>query len=97
MDAQKEYWRNITWLNQDVESYARAAHTGNPWDAKAAPTSKPLLGELPHKSLLRGEKHAHCGQCPTFPCQQLTAYAYDPEQGDNGLRLEQCRKWREEV
>ncbi len=56
----------------------------------------PFWGSCPIKACCEGKKHAHCGQCPTFPCQQLTAYAYDPEQGDNGLRLEQCRKWREE-
>ena len=42
------------------------------------------------------EKPFH-GACPEFPCEQLHSYAYDPEQGDNGQRLVQCRKWREEA
>lgn len=57
---------------------------------------KPFHGECPVKNCCEGRGHAHCGQCPDFPCGQLTAYAYDPEHGDNGLRLEQCKKWREE-
>ena len=52
-----------------------------------------LLGrELP------GEKaHEHCGQCPDFPCRLLRQFAYDPQQGDDGLRIEQCRKWNGEA
>lgn len=59
---------------------------------------KPFWGErCPIKSCCEEKPHTHCGQCPEFPCQQLTEYAHDPEHGDNGLRLEQCRKWREEA
>lgn len=59
---------------------------------------KPFWGErCPIKSCCEEKPHAHCGQCPDFPCRQLTEYAYDPEHGDNGLRLEQCEKWREEA
>ena len=57
---------------------------------------KPFWGEsCPVKSCCEGKDRAHCGQCEAFPCEQLTAFAYDKEQGDNGARLEQCRKWRE--
>jgi hypothetical protein len=34
-----------------------------------------------------------CGLCPDFPCQLLHDYSYDPDHGDNGARIEQCRRW----
>lgn len=56
---------------------------------------KPFWGDsCPVKSCCEGKKHEHCGQCADFSCRQLTDFAYDPEQGDNGARLEQCRKWK---
>ena len=59
---------------------------------------KPFWGEsCPVKSCCEGKGHAHCGQCPEFPCQLLHQFAYDPQQGDNGLRIEQCRKWKAEA
>lgn len=58
---------------------------------------RPFWGErCPVKSCCEEKGRAHCGQCTEFACKRLTDFAYDPEQGDGGLRLEQCRKWREE-
>lgn len=57
----------------------------------------PFWGNCPLKSCCEGKKYAHCGECPAFACQTLTEFAYDPEHGDNGLRLDQCKKWREEA
>ena len=58
---------------------------------------KPFWGEsCPVKSCCEEKGHAHCGQCPAFPCEVLHQFAYDPKQGDDGLRIEQCRKWRGE-
>lgn len=34
-----------------------------------------------------------CGECDKFPCDLLKAFAYDKEQGDNGLRIDNCKKW----
>lgn len=34
-----------------------------------------------------------CGECNDFPCDLLKSYAYDPEHGDNGTRIEVCKKW----
>lgn len=34
-----------------------------------------------------------CGRCDEFPCGLLKSFAYDAQQGDNGLRLENCKKW----
>ncbi len=59
---------------------------------------KPFWGEsCPVKRSCEEKKLAHCGECGAFPCEVLKAFAYDPQQGDNGLRIEQCRKWREEA
>lgn len=55
---------------------------------------KPFWGEsCPVKSCCEGKGLSHCGQCELFPCKTITAFAYDKQQGDNGLRLEQCKKW----
>lgn len=56
---------------------------------------KPFWGDsCPVKSCCEGKKHEHCGQCANFPCALAEQFAYDPQQGDNGARLEQCRKWK---
>lgn len=58
---------------------------------------KPFRGEVcPVKSCCEEKGHGHCGACPAFPCEVLRGFAYDPQQGDNGARLAQCRAWREE-
>ena len=33
----------------------------------------------------------HCGKCEQFPCEQLKAYSFDKEHGDNGRRIENLR------
>ena len=58
--------------------------------------SRPFHGECPVKNCCEEKGHDCCGQCPVFPCELLTKFAYDPEHGDNGLRITQCRKWRGE-
>ena len=59
---------------------------------------RPFWGEAcPVKSCCEGRGLTHCGQCGEFPCQLLHGFAYDPQQGDNGARLVQCQKWREEA
>ena len=59
---------------------------------------KPFWGDAcPVKSCCESKQLSHCGLCPDFPCDVLNSFAYDPEQGDNGRRLAQCQKWREEA
>ena len=58
--------------------------------------TEPFHGRCPVKSCCEEKAHTHCGQCADFSCKQLTVYAYDPEHGDNGLRLERCREWKAE-
>ncbi|UWG96258.1 DUF3795 domain-containing protein [Dehalobacter sp. DCM] len=55
---------------------------------------KPFWGEqCPVKACCENKEHLHCGECDTFPCKLLNQFAYDKEQGDDGKRIEQCRKW----
>ena len=55
---------------------------------------KPFWGEsCPVKSCCENKKHENCGYCNDFPCELLNKFAYDKEQGDDGKRIEQCKKW----
>lgn len=55
---------------------------------------KPFWGESCEVQACCGDKKLeHCGGCGQFPCTTLHGFAYDEEQGDNGKRIEQCRKW----
>ena len=55
---------------------------------------KPPWGdECPVKSCCESLNLAHCGECPDFPCSVLKDFSFDPEHGDNGARIEQCREW----
>ncbi|MCK5199745.1 MAG: DUF3795 domain-containing protein [Spirochaetales bacterium] len=57
--------------------------------------SKPFWGaNCPVKTCCEGKNLEHCGECSDFSCDILTSFAYDKEQGDNGKRIEQCRKWK---
>ena len=56
---------------------------------------KPFWGDAcPVKDCCESRKQEHCGTCDDFPCDLLNQFAYDEHQGDNGLRIEQCRKWK---
>lgn len=58
---------------------------------------KPFWGEqCPVKSCCESKALEHCGVCSEFPCEVLHGFAYDKEQGDNGLRIETCREWAAE-
>ena len=55
---------------------------------------KPFWGDCcPVKDCCESKKQNHCGECKEFPCSLLKQFAYDEKQGDNGKRIEQCRKW----
>jgi len=42
---------------------------------------------------MKEKKRDCCGNCQEFPCKLLNSFAYDKDQGDNGLRIENCRLW----
>ena len=55
---------------------------------------KPFWGDTcPVKSCCEGKGYSHCGLCAEMPCAQLTEFAYAQGEGDNGKRIEQCKKW----
>lgn len=57
---------------------------------------RPFWGACcPVKACCEGKGLEHCGLCPDFPCAVLHQFSYDPEQGDGGKRIEQCRAWRD--
>lgn len=56
---------------------------------------KPFWGEqCPVKSCCEEKEQSYCGECEDFPCEVLNQFAFDQEQGDEGKRIEQCKKWR---
>lgn len=55
---------------------------------------KPFWGEsCPVKSCCENKNLKCCGECADFPCDLLKSFAYDENQGDNGLRIKNCEKW----
>ena len=56
--------------------------------------TKPFWADAcPVKTCCENKQIECCGQCTEFPCDLLKSFAYDKEQGDNGLRIENCKKW----
>lgn len=47
----------------------------------------------PVKNCCEGKSLDNCGYCSDFPCELLSRFAYDEDQGDNGKRLETCKTW----
>ena len=55
---------------------------------------KPFWGEsCPVKVCCESKNNEHCGVCEEFPCDLLNQFAYNEKQGDDGKRIEQCKKW----
>ena len=55
---------------------------------------KPFWADsCPVKSCCEAKSQNHCGECDDFVCSLLHTLAYDMEQSDNGVRIEQCKKW----
>lgn len=48
------------------------------------------------KECCESKKLECCGKCEKFACNLLESFAYDKENGDNGLRIENCKKWSAE-
>ena len=56
--------------------------------------SRPFWGESCQiKSCCEEKNLSHCGCCDDFPCEVLVQFAFDPKDGDDGRRIEQCRAW----
>ena len=55
---------------------------------------KPFWGDRCEvKSCCEDKGFLYCGKCDNFPCDLLNQFSYDKEQGDDGKRIEQCKKW----
>lgn len=54
---------------------------------------QPFWGDCPVKNCCQQKNLACCGDCANFPCELLHTFAYDPQQGDEGRRLQQCKEW----
>lgn len=75
----------------------QCAYREDPGCAGCIQMEKPFWGEsCPVKSCCEERGMAHCGQCGEFPCPLLHKFAYEMEQSDQGARIEQCRRWRQE-
>lgn len=57
---------------------------------------KMFWGECQVSSCCSSKGHEHCGKCSSFACDTLNAFAYHPEQGDNGKRIENLKEWNTE-
>lgn len=78
-------------MNQGAEYYAGSANTGI---AGVCTYRQAVLGRyMPGKSCCESKSLEHCGKCKGFPCDLLSQFAYDKEQGDDGKRIRQCRTW----
>lgn len=54
----------------------------------------PFWGDsCPVKNCCEQKLLEHCGECNGFPCDLLKQFSYDKEEGDDGKRIEQCKKW----
>ena len=54
--------------------------------------AKVFWGECPIALCSINKGLENCSTCEDFPCQKLKDFAYDPKQGDNGLRIENLKK-----
>ncbi len=52
---------------------------------------KPFHGKCDVAECAVSKKRRFCGECADFPCDILKSYSYDPEHGDNGERIENCK------
>lgn len=69
------------------------SYKGRPCPGPCVENKKIFWGKCEIKDCCEGRGLENCGQCADFVCQKLHDYAYDKDQGDNGLRLENCRLW----
>ncbi|MFZ7119525.1 MAG: DUF3795 domain-containing protein [Eubacteriaceae bacterium] len=58
-------------------------------------TDKLYWGECEIKKCCESKNLTHCGECDEFPCSLLLEFSFNKEHGDNGSRIERCKKWAE--
>lgn len=52
----------------------------------------PFYGKCGVAECAKAKYIVFCGECKDFPCSLLKSYSYDEKQGDNGARIERCRR-----
>lgn len=53
---------------------------------------KPFHGECEVAECAKSRNKRFCGECEDFPCEIITRYSFDAEHGDNGERIESCKR-----
>lgn len=57
-----------------------------------ATKGNPFHGKCDVAECAKAKNRGFCGECGEFPCDILKGYSFDPEHGDNGARIENCKK-----
>lgn len=64
------------------------------WNTRCINIKKPFWADTCSvKECCESKKLECCGKCEKFACNLLESFAYDKENGDNGLRIENCKNW----
>ena len=75
-------------LHCDTCEYREAMHCGG----CIATQGKPFHGHCDVADCAVKKGRRFCGECDKFPCETLTRYSFDKEQGDEGRRIEECKR-----
>ena len=76
-------------LDCDACEYRESTHCPG---CRALADGRPFWGECRVALCALGKGYGTCVECPVMPCDTLTAFSYDAEQGDNGQRIENLRR-----
>lgn len=57
-----------------------------------ATQGKPFHGSCEVAECAKSRGKRFCGECENIPCDLLKKYSFDPKQGDNGKRIENCQQ-----
>ncbi|MGN0455047.1 MAG: DUF3795 domain-containing protein [Ruminococcus sp.] len=90
-------------IANQVESYCVESYCGlsckecalreaNGCQGCAASKGKPYYGECKLAQCAISKNRRFCGECGEFPCELLKSYSYDAKNGDNGNRIENCKR-----
>ena len=62
-----------------------------------ATEGNPFHGKCKVAECAKSKNRRFCGECGDFPCDLLKKYSYDAEHGDNGARIENCKRIKTEL
>jgi len=62
-----------------------------------ASDGKPFYGTCEVADCAISKQKRFCGECENFPCEILKKYSFDETHGDNGARIENCKKIKTEL